>query len=68
MRAASETASWCGPTTSANPSRDCEVLKVHGEAGGPPYVVRWGDDGHEGLYFPGEDAEVEHFSHRGRPD
>jgi hypothetical protein len=23
--------------------------------------VRWGDDGHEGLFFPGSDAAVEHF-------
>ena len=34
------------------------ILEVHGEAGGPPYVVRW-LDGHEGLFFPGSDAVVE---------
>lgn len=38
------------------PERDCEVLEVHGEAGSPPYVVRWGDTGQEGLFFPGSDA------------
>ena len=27
--------------------RDCEVLEVRGPDGAPPYVVRWGDDGHE---------------------
>ncbi len=43
--------------------RDCEVLEVHGEDGGPPYVVRWSEDGHEGLFFPGSDAIIEHFEH-----
>ena len=27
--------------------------------GTPPYVVRWLDDGHEALVFPGPDARVE---------
>jgi hypothetical protein len=44
------------------PDRDCEVLKV-GPDGGPPYVVRWGDTGHEALFFPGSDAFVQHFEH-----
>lgn len=44
------------------PDRDCEVLEVHGADGGPPYVVRWGDTGHETLFFPGSDASVQHFS------
>ena len=35
------------------PDRDCEVLEVRGPEGAPPYVVRWDDDGHEGLFFPG---------------
>jgi hypothetical protein len=26
--------------------------------------VRWDDDGHEGLYFPGSDASVEHMPQR----
>lgn len=43
--------------------RDCEVLEVHGPDGGPPYVVRWGDTGHEALFFPGSDASVQHFEH-----
>lgn len=42
------------------PERDCEVLEVHGPDGGPPYLVRWGDTGHESVYFPGSDASVEH--------
>lgn len=45
------------------PDRDCEVLEVRGADGGPPYLVRWGDSGHEGLYFPGPDAYVQHFEH-----
>jgi hypothetical protein len=40
------------------PDKDAEVLEVHGADGVPPYVVRWSDDGHEGLYFPGTDAAV----------
>ena len=43
--------------------RDAEVLEVRGEDGGPPYLVRWGDTGHEGLFFPGSDARVQHFEH-----
>lgn len=27
--------------------------------GSPPYVVRWLDNGHETLVFPGEDARIE---------
>ena len=41
--------------------RDCEVLEVHGEDGGPPYLVRWGDSGHEALFFPGPDAFVAEY-------
>jgi hypothetical protein len=43
------------------PDRDAVVLEVHGADGAPPYRVRWSDDGHEGLYFPGADASVVHF-------
>ncbi len=38
------------------PLRDGEVVEVHGQDGGPPYVVRWSDPGHEGLFFRGPDA------------
>ena len=38
--------------------RDCEVIEVRGPNGGPPYLVRWGDSGHETLFFPGSDASV----------
>ena len=36
-----------------------EILEVRGKNGGPPYVVRWSDDGREGLVFPGSDASIE---------
>ena len=45
------------------PDRDCEVLDVRGTDGGPPYVVRWADSGHETLFFPGSDAMLQHFEH-----
>jgi hypothetical protein len=40
------------------PDRDCEVLEVRHASGEPPYLVRWGDTGHEGLFFPGPEAAV----------
>ena len=45
--------------------RDAEILEVHGQDGSPPYLVRWADDGHVGLVFPGFDAEIQHFEHAG---
>ena len=39
--------------------RDAEILEVHGKKGEPPFLVRWLDDGHEVLVFPGSDAIVE---------
>jgi hypothetical protein len=50
---------------SGEPDHDGEILEVRGTGGGPPYVVRWEDTGHETLFFPGSDAEVQHFEHRG---
>jgi hypothetical protein len=45
------------------PDRDCEVLEVRGGEATPPYLVRWGDTGHEALLYPGPDAMVHHFEH-----
>jgi hypothetical protein len=45
------------------PDRDCEVLEVQGPDCEAPYLVRWGDSGHETLFFPGPDASVEHYQH-----
>ena len=48
-------------STIDRPSRDGEILEVHGPDGTPPFVVRWSDTDHESLVFPGPDAYVEHF-------
>jgi hypothetical protein len=40
------------------PNRDGEIIEVRGPNGGPPYLVRWSDDGHEALLFPGPDATI----------
>ena len=45
------------------PDRDGEVLSVLGADNNPPYVVRWGDSGHESIFFPGSDATIQHFEH-----
>jgi hypothetical protein len=39
--------------------RDGEILEARGPGGGPPYLVRWSDNGHEVLYFPGGDARID---------
>ncbi|MDP1876830.1 MAG: DUF1918 domain-containing protein [Actinomycetota bacterium] len=38
--------------------RDGEIIEVHGADGGPPYLVRWSDNGHETLVFPGPSHQV----------
>lgn len=42
------------------PNRDGEVVEVRGPNGQPPWVIRWSDNGHEGLYFPSSDTVVHH--------
>ncbi len=39
--------------------REGEIIEIRGVDGAPPYVVRWAD-GHEGFFFPGSDATIEH--------
>jgi hypothetical protein len=39
--------------------RTGQIVEVRGADGGPPYVVVWSDDRHEGLFFPGPDATIE---------
>jgi Domain of unknown function (DUF1918) len=34
------------------------VLDAEGPDGTPPFLVRWQDNGHEGLVFPGPDAHI----------
>lgn len=40
------------------PSREGVVVEIRGADGAPPYRVRWLDDGHETLVYPGPDAHV----------
>jgi hypothetical protein len=44
--------------------RDAEIIEVQGDHGKPPYVVRWSEDGHEGLVYPGSDAEIQHLDRK----
>lgn len=41
----------------SGPLRDGEITEV-GSHGGPPYRVRWSDDGRETLFFPGPGAHI----------
>jgi len=47
----------------SEPDSDGEILEVRGPDGSPPYLVRWSEDGHVGLVFPGPDAHIQHFTH-----
>jgi hypothetical protein len=42
------------------PVRDGEILTVEHQDGSPPYWVRWSDNGHESLFFPGPGAYIDH--------
>jgi hypothetical protein len=42
------------------PDLRVRVVETHGENGTPPWRVRWGEEGHEGLLFPGAEAVIEH--------
>jgi hypothetical protein len=41
------------------PKRVGQIMEVRGEDGGPPYRVKWDDDGHTTLLFPGPDCSIE---------
>ena len=43
----------------SDPVRDGEIIEV-GSHGGPPYRVRWSDDGRETLFLPGSGAHISH--------
>ena len=43
--------------------RHGEIIGVDGPNGAPPYLVCW-RDGHQSLFFPSSDAEVEHHAAR----
>jgi hypothetical protein len=42
------------------PDRDGEILEVRGPDDSPPFLVKWSDTGHTGLYFPASDAYIAH--------
>ena len=42
-----------------DPRRVGLVTELRHEDGSPPYVVRWLEDGREGLFFPGPDARID---------
>jgi hypothetical protein len=42
-----------------DPGRVGVIVEVRGVAGGPPYLVRWLENDHVTLVFPGPDARVE---------
>lgn len=52
--------------TVGDPDRMGEIVEVKGQAGGPPYLVRF-DDGRTRLVFPGPDAVIEAGKDEGRP-
>lgn len=43
-------------------SRTGEILEVLGTAEHEHYSVRW-DDGHEAIFYPGNDAVIRHAQH-----
>ncbi len=47
------------------PLRDGEIIEVRGKDGAPPYLVRWADNGHESLTYPGPDAHIQHVENGG---
>ncbi|PPK67232.1 DUF1918 domain-containing protein [Actinokineospora auranticolor] len=49
---------WLLDTDRAGHTRQGLVEEVHGRDGGPPYLVRWTEDDHRTLVFPGPRARV----------
>lgn len=45
------------------PVTEGEILEVRGADGEPPFLVRWEENGHEALVFPGPDARVVPYEH-----
>ena len=39
--------------------REGVIIEIHGNGGTPPYLVRW-EDGHESVFSPSSDTQVEH--------
>ncbi|MFC7480895.1 DUF1918 domain-containing protein [Luedemannella flava] len=51
------------PTHPDSPRRVGIIIELHHDDGSPPYTVRWLDDEHEALVYPGPDGRIEP-SHR----
>jgi hypothetical protein len=51
------------PTNLGDRRRSGLIVALRHEDGTPPYVVRWVEDDHESLMFPGPTARVEHRPH-----
>ncbi|MEZ0089056.1 DUF1918 domain-containing protein [Streptacidiphilus sp. EB129] len=47
-------------STTGRARRCGEVVGLHHEDGTPPYDVRWTEDGHVSLLYPGPDTHIEH--------
>jgi hypothetical protein len=45
-----------------HPLRDGKIVECRNVDGSPPYVVEWSDTGQTGFFFPGPDAQVQHFA------
>jgi len=45
-------------TRNGDPRKVGSIIELRNEDGSPPYMVRWEDDEHESLVFPGPDAHV----------
>jgi len=58
MRASVGDRVWVRGHSVGSTERHGEIREVQGPDGTAPFVIRW-DDGHEGLVFPGPDAEIQ---------
>ena len=44
-----------------DPDRSGVIIEVIGQAGGPPYLVRW-SNGHESSFYPTSGTVAQHIS------
>ena len=49
------------------PQRIGQIKEVRGDDGGPPYRVKWDQDGHTTLLFPGPDCTIEPLDEHAPP-
>ncbi|MEO3873846.1 DUF1918 domain-containing protein [Nonomuraea sp. B12E4] len=47
-------------THQGDPRRIGVIVALHHDDGTPPYVVRWLEEEHETLVYPGPGAHIEH--------